>query len=268
MLGRPCGYSPWTSTRLSCSKGWALARGGRGTPRSGRRRRYSITSTTHRTASSGADALPETTRWQPPWSSAPPPSPPAIVTRSPASPSRSPASVARTSRQELHGWPPPRCLGTPGLTAHHVGELEDSMQHEFPDWQRLVGRWAIEATHPGLPDTVVSGQSTFEWLEDQRFLIQRSHYDHPDLPDAVAVMGIIDGKPMLHYFDPRGVHRVFAVDISTDAWRFWNDTPGFSQRFTGTFSEDGNAINGQGELSRDDGSTWAPDLAITYRRIG
>ena len=27
-------------------------------------------------------------------------------------------------------------------------------------------------------------------------------------------------------------------------------------------------INGAVELSRDDGATWAHDLAITYRRLG
>lgn len=139
---------------------------------------------------------------------------------------------------------------------------------EFQGWQRLVGRWATEATHRALEGAVVSGQSTFEWLEDQRFLIQRSHYDHPELPDAIAVNGIIDGKPTMHYFDPRGVHRVFAVEITTDTWRFWNATSGFSQRFTGTLSDDDTAIHGEVELSRDDGVTWEHDLAITYRRIG
>jgi hypothetical protein len=162
----------------------------------------------------------------------------------------------------------------PGLMVGHViTEMEDAMQSqtehpEFQGWQRLVGTWATEATHPGLPGTVVTGQATFEWLEDQRFLIQRSHYDHPEIPDAIAVTGIIDGKPSMHYFDPRGVHREFAVEISADTWRFWNDAPGFSQRFTHTLSDDDNAINGQAELSRDDGATWEPDLAITYRRIG
>jgi hypothetical protein len=138
----------------------------------------------------------------------------------------------------------------------------------FQDWQRLVGRWAIEATHPALPGIVVEGQATFEWLEDQRFVLQRWHYDHPEIPDALAVVGVIDGKPSMHYFDPRGVHRVFEVDMSADTWRFWNDTAGFSQRFTGRLSDDDNAINGEGELSRDDGATWENDLAITYRRIG
>jgi hypothetical protein len=134
------------------------------------------------------------------------------------------------------------------------------------DWQRLVGSWATEFTHPELPGTVVSGESTFEWLADQRFLIQRSHHDHPEIPDALAVIGIIDGKPSMHYFDSRGVHRVFAVEITADTWRFWNDAPGFSQRFTGKVSDD--AITGDAELSLDDGATWKHDSAITYRRIG
>ncbi|MGH3600825.1 MAG: hypothetical protein ACRDQH_11200 [Pseudonocardiaceae bacterium] len=64
------------------------------------------------------------------------------------------------------------------------------------------------------------------------------------------------------------MHRVFAVDTAADSWRFWNDAPGFSQRVTHTLSDDNNAINGPGELSTDDGATWAHDLAITYRRVG
>jgi hypothetical protein len=142
--------------------------------------------------------------------------------------------------------------------------MEDAMQ--FEGWQRLVGRWTTEATHPALPDTVVSGEATFEWLADQQFLIQRSHHDHPEIPDAVAVMGMIDGKPTMHYFDPRGVHRVFEAEITQDTWRFWNNTPGFAQRFTGTLNADNTTITGEGELSRD-GATWDRDLAITYRKM-
>jgi len=146
------------------------------------------------------------------------------------------------------------------------------MQHEpqeavFEGWQWLVGTWATEATHPGLPDTVVSGTAVFEWLEDQHFLIHRTHYDHPDVPDAVAVIGVVDGEPSMHYFDVRGVHRTFTVAMTADTWRYENDTPGFAQRFTGTRTGDGTAIDGRGELSRD-GATWQDDLTITYRRTG
>jgi hypothetical protein len=146
---------------------------------------------------------------------------------------------------------------------------EDSMQPEHTElqgWQPLVGTWETEATHPLMPGTVVRGRATFEWLEDQRLLIQRSHNDDPRIPDALAVTAILDGKPTMHYFDPRGVHRVFAVEFTTDTWRYWNDTPDFAQRYTHTFDDDGTTIHGSGELSTDNGATWEPDLTITYRR--
>ena len=159
------------------------------------------------------------------------------------------------------------------MVRHLITQMEDVIQPqaEHPErlgGQRLDGTWATEATHPALPGTVVTGRATVEWLDDQRFLIQRSHYDHEEIPDAIAVTELIDGKPPMHYFDPRGMHRVFAVDITADTWRLWNYLRGFSQQLTGTFSDDDNAINGHAQLSTDDGSTWEHDLAITYRRIG
>jgi hypothetical protein len=42
--------------------------------------------------------------------------------------------------------------------------------------------------------------------------------------------------------------------------------PGFSQRFTGTISADGNAIAGVAELC-EDGTTWQVDLRINYSRV-
>jgi hypothetical protein len=136
---------------------------------------------------------------------------------------------------------------------------------ELPGWQRLIGRWATQATHPLLPGLVVHGHATFEWLDGRQFLILRWHYDHPEIPDAIAITGITDGQPSMHYFDYRGVYRVYAVSLGEDQWRFERDAPGFSQRFTGIFSHDGDTITGQGQLSRD-GSGWEDDLAITYRR--
>jgi hypothetical protein len=128
----------------------------------------------------------------------------------------------------------------------------------------LVGTWTTEGTHPLLPG-VIHGLATFEWLDGERFLIQRSHYDHADIPDAIAVTGVTDGRLSMHYFDVRGVYRVYAVDMGSDTWRFSRDAPGFSQRFIGTFSDDGSTITGRGQLSRD-GASWDDDLALTYRR--
>ena len=67
-----------------------------------------------------------------------------------------------------------------------------------------------------------------------------------------------------HYFDSRGVFRVYDVEIDSDAWRMRRDSPGFSQRFVGSFVGT-DTIDGTSEVSEDDVS-WHPDLAITYRR--
>jgi hypothetical protein len=139
----------------------------------------------------------------------------------------------------------------------------------------LVGEWETEATHPALPNTVVRGRATFEWLDGGYFLIWRAAYDHPDIPNGIAIMGCDasgDADPSsagctLRYFDSRGVSRVYQLSADKSVWRFWRDAPwGFAQRFTGTFSADGNTITGSSDIS-EDGSTWALDLQITYKRV-
>lgn len=129
----------------------------------------------------------------------------------------------------------------------------------------LVGAWTTEATHPAVPGTLVRGRTTFGWLEGRRFLIQRSWTDHPDFPDGIAIIGVTDDRLRMHYFDSRGLDRVYDASMGDGVWRFWRDAPGFNQRFAGTLSADGATITGLVELSRD-GATWKDDLRITYRR--
>jgi hypothetical protein len=134
-------------------------------------------------------------------------------------------------------------------------------------WHRLIGRWATEGAHPLLPGEPIRGTSTFEWLDGRRFVIWRSHYDHPRIPNGITIIGITDGLSM-HYFDQRGVYRVYAASLDRATWPYWRDAsaPDFSQRFTGTFSNDGNTITGRGQLSKD-GTTWKGDLDLTYQRV-
>lgn len=128
----------------------------------------------------------------------------------------------------------------------------------------LIGEWTFEATHPAVPDTVVKGRATFEWLEGEQFVVVRSTNDHELFPDSMSVIGNTDGLRE-HYFDSRGVHRIYEVAFEAGVWKTWRDHPGFSQRFTGTFEDEGSTINGLSQLCRDD-STWKDDLAIVYRR--
>ena len=137
---------------------------------------------------------------------------------------------------------------------------------ELAPFAPLIGEWTIEATHPAYPSTVVHGQAAFEWLEGRQFLIQRSRADHPDFPDAIAVIGAPAEALSMWYFDSRGVHRVYEASMSEGVLRIWREAPGFSQRFAGTLDDDGSTMSGLWELSRDD-SSWNDDLAITYRRV-
>lgn len=129
----------------------------------------------------------------------------------------------------------------------------------------LVGEWTSEATHPMFPSTVVNGRMTYEWLEGERFLIQRSSTDHPDFPDSVSVIGFAEDELTAHYFDSRGVFRVYRIAMAGDTLRMWRDAPGFSQRLEAKLSDDGATLAGVWQLSRDD-ETWDDDLAITFTR--
>ena len=148
------------------------------------------------------------------------------------------------------------------------------------DW--LVGRWITEMTHPALPGVVVHGTASIEWLEGERFLIHRARTDHADFPDSISVIGHMGydrvdsatGKVpdstdepglRMHYFDSRGVFRVYEASIDDASWRLSRDDPGFPQRFVGTLSDGGDTIVGRWQLRRD-GGQWADDLEITYRR--
>jgi hypothetical protein len=132
----------------------------------------------------------------------------------------------------------------------------------------LVGEWTTEATHRLLPGEVVVGRAVFEWLEGERFLVERFQTDHREFPDGIAILGATDPTEELsmHFFDSRGVHRVFATSLDDGVWTFWRDTPGFSQRFTAAISADGDTMSALAELS-EDGSTWQGDLRITYRKL-
>ena len=129
----------------------------------------------------------------------------------------------------------------------------------------LVGTWEVEGTHPMFPSTIVRGRAEFEWLEGERFLLQRSRIDHPEVPDSLSVFGADDEGLSMNYFDSRGVHRIYRVSFDEGVWRMWRHSPGFSQKFSGTLSADNNTLAGQWKLSRDD-STWDDDLGITFRR--
>ncbi|MEO7362549.1 MAG: hypothetical protein ABI120_19620 [Gemmatimonadaceae bacterium] len=150
-------------------------------------------------------------------------------------------------------------------------------------FNRLVGTWITEATHPLMPGVVVHGTAVIEWLEGGHFLINRAHTDHPDFPDAISISGNtnhdrVDGETgkisesaelqsmqmRMHYYDDRGVFRDGETTLDDLVWRITIIAKGFSQRFEGTLTENDTVIDGLWQLREDD-VHWKDDLKITYR---
>lgn len=138
----------------------------------------------------------------------------------------------------------------------------------------LVGEWTEHIDHPdmkGIPD----GRVTFAWTLDGRYLLQSSAIPQPEFPDSLSLIAPEgeDGTYLQHYFDTRGVTRLYRMRLEDGSWRIWRTEPDFSpldfcQRFEGRISEDGNRIDGRWEQSHDGGATWELDFPMSYTRIG
>jgi hypothetical protein len=127
----------------------------------------------------------------------------------------------------------------------------------------LVGEWSMETAF-----SEARGRTVFAWILDGQYLEQRAEIPHPDAPDGIMIIDHDAERDAFrqHYFDSRGVTRVYEMTIGQGVWKLWRDAPGFNQRFTGAFSQDGLTIHGAWEMSAD-GSTWAHDFDLTYRKV-
>jgi hypothetical protein len=131
------------------------------------------------------------------------------------------------------------------------------MEHLAP----LAGDWTIEIRLPG--SDPLHGRVTFEWTAGGAFLLERWEVDHPDFPGGLAVFG----PDAQHYFDERGVARVYAVELRDGVLTLSRDDPDFAQRYRGTLDDDGRAIRGAWEKAMDH-VTWERDFALDYLRAG
>jgi hypothetical protein len=138
----------------------------------------------------------------------------------------------------------------------------------------FVGTWDMEAGWPpeaGVPQIEGEVTTTFELVLDDAFLLQRSNAPAP-IPQGLCVIGEdqATGAYTQHYFDSRGVARVYAMTFDGRTWtleRLRADfTPlDFSQRYIGVFNEDGSEIRGAWEI-RHEGSDWQTDFELSYHR--
>jgi hypothetical protein len=138
----------------------------------------------------------------------------------------------------------------------------------------FVGKWRMAAEFKNAPPADMGARVVFEWMPGERFLIQRWEIPVPEAPDGIAIIGAdpaSEGDFLQHYFDSRGVARVYKMTLGDGVWKLWRDSADFSpldfsQRYTGTFADDGQTISGAWEICHD-GKSWEHDFDLTYTKV-
>ena len=144
------------------------------------------------------------------------------------------------------------------------------------EFEPLIGEWRAEGQVPIEPPLNIRGIATFERLGE--LMVFRTAGEPAEVPDSLSIIGGApdgDAQPM-HYFDTRGVKRLYLTKIEGKTWTIWRDPgedwngpngPGFNQRFIGEISADGNSIEGRWERGMGDaGDQWEIDVPINYFR--
>jgi hypothetical protein len=151
-------------------------------------------------------------------------------------------------------------------------------EHPLAALEPLVGEWSMDAVFSGGATASESERSegartVFEWLPGRNFLVQRWELPHPAAPDGIALIGLDRDRQnyVQHYFDSRGVARVYEMSFGGGVWKLWRTSPDFSpldfsQRFTGFFNDDGAVIGGDWERSAD-GASWDHDFELVYTKV-
>jgi hypothetical protein len=144
------------------------------------------------------------------------------------------------------------------------------------DFEPLIGKWYGEGELPIEPPLKLSEEVTIERLGE--FIVFSTVGEPAELPDSIAIIGGGPaGEPQpMHYFDARGVKRMFVMALEGSIWTIWRapgedwngpDGPGFNQRFIGEISADGDTIDGRWERGMGNaGGDWEIDFPMTYIR--
>ena len=136
----------------------------------------------------------------------------------------------------------------------------------------LVGAWTVRPTPPpewGVTDPdSLQGSVMFEWALGGAYLVAHSHAPDP-IPDSMTVIAPDGDGYLQHYYDSRGVTRLYRMTLAGGVWTLLRTEADFSplefaQRFIGEVGD--GTIDGRWEQSHDGGRTWELDFAITYRR--
>jgi hypothetical protein len=155
--------------------------------------------------------------------------------------------------------------------------MVDTKHPENERLRPLIGEWSMAIVMPGAetPDEFpdVGARVTFEWMGEKAFVLERWRVPIPGAPDGLAVIGWDEGRGtfLQHYFDERGVARIYEMSFDGGVWKLERTKEDFSpfdfsQRFTGNLTDHGKRIKGTWEIA-DDHKTWKKDFDLIYTRV-
>jgi hypothetical protein len=138
----------------------------------------------------------------------------------------------------------------------------------------LIGKWLLVASFGEEVQTDPEAWVVFDWLPGGHFLTQRWQVPMPEAPDGLAIIGADPARPgqfLQHYFDSRGVARVYKMTFDGTVLTLWRDEPDlspldFEQRYVGRLASDGSRISGAWQ-SRYPGKDWEHDFGLDYARV-
>jgi hypothetical protein len=128
-------------------------------------------------------------------------------------------------------------------------------------FDRLLGSWDFTMHHSAMAEPV-TGRQRFERVLEGAYVLLNWTYDHPDFPDAMSLLS----PETMYYFDVRGIARLFDLQIDQTGWSMVRLDAEFSQRNTTRFGGP-DAMDTNGECSRDGGATWRHDFTMRSTRV-
>jgi hypothetical protein len=88
-------------------------------------------------------------------------------------------------------------------------------------FEPLIGEWHGEGEVPMKPPMKISVEAKIERLG--KFIVMSAVGEPAEMPASVAIIGgAPDGEPQpMHYFDARGVKRLFMMALEGSTWKIW-----------------------------------------------
>lgn len=136
--------------------------------------------------------------------------------------------------------------------------------------EAFIGRWSVSGRNadaaPLAPGSPIRGESHFEWLPGQFFVVGRFRHDNAVGTHAGAsLMGVEeDGSALFaHNFDNLGYERRYRLSYEGGVWRF----TGRFERALLVFGQDGRSYEERWELSKD-GESFTPLCELHATKLG